>query len=136
MDDFLQQEKIRSRITLLVYGAILLAILGTAVYTARHVIFRPWTAREWGAAEGVGQKIFVFGGRTKDNTFYDDVYQIDLKANTLKRVATMPAPCFAMESILHNESIYLIGGYAGTHYTDKNNQNFIHYSHTVFSLFI
>lgn len=54
------------RVTLIVYGLILAAILGVGVYAARSVIFRPWLVRDWIMAVAVGHKIFAFGGRTME----------------------------------------------------------------------
>ena len=41
----------------IVYALILLSILGVVIYSARYILFRPWTARRWvsaGAGGGEG----------------------------------------------------------------------------------
>jgi hypothetical protein len=116
--NFHEKQSLQSKKMITAYFLVFLAIFGFAAYSARTVIFRPWTVREWVSAISIGQKIFVFGGRSTNVKLHDDVLQIDIKHNTLKRIAKLPSKGFAINSVYVNDRIYLIGGYNGKQYID------------------
>jgi len=116
--NFYNKLSTQSKTMIIAYFLVFLFIFGFAAYSARTVLFRPWTVREWVSAVSIGQKIFVFGGRSKNVTLHDDVLQIDIEHNTLKRIAKLPSKYFAINSVYVNDRIYLIGGYNGKQYID------------------
>jgi len=66
-------------------------------------------ARDNATAQVVGDRIYVFGGRSM-HTVYDDVEMLDPHSGQWQIVSKMPSPLFGMASVVVDSTIWLIGG--------------------------
>ncbi len=103
----------RGRITLIVYLSLLGAAVLLAAWSARFVLFQPWTAREWAGAAAAGDAIYLFGGRDRAGENYAEVYRLQPRSLRIRRVASLPSPRFGMGVVAHGERIYVLGGFDG-----------------------
>jgi len=80
--------------TISFYLVLFALFAGAALYSARNVINRPWTARNWVGVTTIGNKIYVLGGQNKygDGERLDEVLEIDLPRRTLDVVTHLPSP--------------------------------------------
>jgi hypothetical protein len=99
-----------ARRTYLTYFGFLFVILVVVGYSARNVIFRPWTARNWVTTASLGRQIFLFGGKNSQNELMKDMLVIDPGANTLKRVGGQPTDLFGSSAAISGGQIYVAGG--------------------------
>lgn len=102
-----------ARKTYITYFAILAAILAVVAYSARNVIFRPWTARTAAAAAVSGGKIYIFGGKNQQNELLQDVIVMDPANGTLKRVASASTGMLGIGTAVLRGAIFLAGGSSG-----------------------
>ena len=102
----------------IIYFAIILTAVGFIIYSARYVLFRPWTARRWVSTAAIDENLFTVGGINNFNILEDDIIQINLAENTLKRVAKLPSPRYAVSTAAYEESVYIVGGYDFDDYLD------------------
>jgi hypothetical protein len=103
----------RGRITLIVYLSLLAAAVLLAAWSARFVLFQPWTAREWVGAAAAGDAIYLFGGRDRAGENYAEVYRLQPASLRIRRVASLPSPRFGMGVAAHGQRIYVLGGFDG-----------------------
>ncbi len=103
----------RGRITLIVYLSLLAAAVLLAAWSARFVLFQPWTAREWAGAAAAGDAIYLFGGRDRAGENYAEVYRLQPANLRIRRVALLPSPRFGMGVAAHGRRIYVLGGFDG-----------------------
>lgn len=104
-----EQARMRRR-TYIGYGAILLALLLVVLFSARQVIFRPWTARLSVAVAPYTGGFFVFGGRSERNELYDDIMRVDLVTGQLHRVGHLPRQLTGASAVNAGSAIYVLGG--------------------------
>ncbi len=110
---------LRTRVTILIYLSLLLAMIVVIAYAGRHIIFKPWTSRNMVAAAVVDNQIFCFGGMGENNAFYRGILQIDLDSHVIKRLDDLPRKAIGLRSEVLDGKIYLIGGLDRTNYSDK-----------------
>ncbi|HUX21904.1 MAG TPA: kelch repeat-containing protein, partial [Spirochaetia bacterium] len=108
-----------ARRTYFTYFGFLFIILVIVGYSARNVLFRPWTARSWVTSATLGSRIFVFGGKNSQNDLMKDVLVVDPGANTLKRVGSQPTDLFGSSAATVDGRIYLAGGTDNRSITDR-----------------
>ncbi len=71
------------------------------------------------AAQAVGGKIYVFGGRDRHSVIAQ-VEMLDPQSGRWQTVSTMPSPRYGMASVVVDSSIWLIGGtFANNSYSDR-----------------
>lgn len=99
-----------SRRTYLIYFGFLAVVLIVVGYSARNVVFRPWTARNWVSITVAEGHIFLFGGRNEHNELTTDVLSIDPAANTLRHVGREPHGLFGCGAATLDGQIYVAGG--------------------------
>ncbi len=109
----------RDRLTILIYISVFAGLLLLAGISARHVIFKPWTARKWISAVEVTGRIYIFGGLGRGNRVYDDVLAIDLRNNRLIHAGALPSPRFGTASAYFGGAVYVVGGFNGMRYFDE-----------------
>ncbi len=102
----------------IIYFAIILTVVGFIVYSARHVLFRPWTARRWVSTAAIDERLFIVGGINNFNILEDAIIRINLAENTLKRVAKLPSPRYGVSTAVYGESVFIAGGYDFDDYLD------------------
>ncbi len=117
MDD--ESEGARGRITLLVYLSLLGAVVLLAAWSARFVLFQPWTAREWVGAAAAGDSIYLFGGRDRSGQSYAEIYRLQPARRSIRRVGTLPSPRFGMGVAAYGQRIYVLGGFDGRKVYDE-----------------
>ncbi len=113
MDDESDGSAARGRITLIVYLSLLGAVLLLAAWSARFVLFQPWTAREWVGAAAAGDAIYLFGGRDRAGESYAEIYRLQPMRRSIRRVGALPSPRFGMGVAAYGERIYVLGGFDG-----------------------
>lgn len=99
-----------ARRTYITYFGFLLVILVLAGYSARNVVFRPWTARSWAAAASAANRVYLFGGRNAQNELMQDILAVDPAQNTLKRVGKQPTGLFGSAAAALDGQLYVAGG--------------------------
>jgi hypothetical protein len=112
-------EKSRSRLTLVIYLSVIAAAVFAAAYAGRYVIFRPWTSRTRVAAAVHGDTVFVAGGLDQKNAARDEIMAIDVSRESLRRAAKLPSPRFGTALAAAGDSLYIFGGYDGRTYLDE-----------------
>jgi hypothetical protein len=113
MDDESEGARSRGRITLIVYLSLLGAAVLLAAWSARFVLFQPWTAREWAGAAAAGDAIYLFGGRDRAGENYDEIYRLQPRGLRIRRAGMLPSPRFGMGVAAQGERIYVLGGFDG-----------------------
>jgi hypothetical protein len=103
----------RGRVTLIVYFSLLGAVLLLAAWSARFVLFQPWTAREWVGAAAAGDGIYLFGGRDRAGENYDEIYRLEPRRLRIQRIGLLPTPRFGMGVAANGQRIYVLGGFDG-----------------------
>jgi hypothetical protein len=103
----------RGRVILIVYFSLLGAIVLLAAWSARFVLFQPWTAREWVGASVARGGIYLFGGRDRAGENYDEIYRLEPRRLRIRKVGELPTPRFGMGVAAHGERIYVLGGFDG-----------------------
>jgi len=103
----------RGRVTLAVYLSILGAALLLVVWSARFVLFQPWTAREWASAAAAGGRIYLFGGRDRAGQNFAEVYRIDPSRLRIRQITALPSPRFGMAAVGVGDKVYVLGGFDG-----------------------
>ncbi len=101
----------QDKIILLVYFSIFIILIGSAAYTARKVIFRPWTIRAEISAVSIKDNIYIFGGRDTKGSSLDEVLHINVNKKSLKKAGRLPVPCSYNSAVYLNDMIYILGGY-------------------------
>jgi hypothetical protein len=114
-----QGDGARNRVALVVYLSLLGAAVLLAAWSARFVLFQPWTAREWSSAAAAGDAIYLFGGRDRGGRNYDEVYRLQPRSLRLRRVGSLPSPRFGMGTAARGPLIYLLGGFDGRAASDE-----------------
>lgn len=99
-----------ARNTYLFYFGFLFIIIVFVGYSARDVIFRPWTARSWVATASLDGRLYAFGGRNAKNELMQDALVVDPGGNTLKRIAHQPTDLFGSSAAVSDGSIFIAGG--------------------------
>ena len=99
-----------ARRTYLTYFGFLLLVFIAVGYSARNVIFRPWTARSWVVTSTLDKKIYVFGGKNGQNELVKDALVIDPVQNSLRRAGGQPTSLFGSSAASLGGTIYLAGG--------------------------
>ena len=107
--------------TISFYLVLFAFFAGAALYSARNVINRPWTARNWVGVTTIGNKIYVLGGQNKygDGERLDEVLEIDLPWRTLDIVTHLPSPCCCVSAVALDGRVYALAGSDGNQYRDE-----------------
>lgn len=92
------------------YLVIIAVIIGLVAYASRSVLFRPYTARTHCSSVSKNQFVYTFGGMNRHNTPVGEVLLLDLEKETIKRIADMPSPRYAVGAVLNNDTVYIAGG--------------------------
>ena len=119
MDDENDRTRARGRTTLIVYFSLLGAVLLLVAWSARFVLFQPWTAREWVGAAAGGDAIYLFGGRDRAGENYAEIYRLQPRSLRIRRAGTLPSPRFGMGVAAYGERIYVLGGFDGRKVYDE-----------------
>jgi len=119
MDDENDRTRARGRTTLIVYFSLLGAVLLLVAWSARFVLFQPWTAREWVGAAAGGDAIYLFGGRDRAGENYAEIYRLQPARRSIRRAGTLPSPRFGMGVAAYGERIYVLGGFDGRKVYDE-----------------
>jgi hypothetical protein len=109
----------RGRTTLIVYLSLLGALVLLLAWSARFVLFQPWTAREWVGAAAAGDAIYLFGGRDRAGENYAEIYRLQPERRKLRRIGALPSPRFGMGVVAYGERIYVLGGFDGRKVYDE-----------------
>jgi hypothetical protein len=113
VDSLNDGSRSRGRITLIVYLSLLGAAVLLAAWSARFVLFQPWTAREWSGAAAAGDAIYLVGGRDRSGQTFAEVYRIQPRNLRIRRFASLPSPRFGMGVAARGERVYILGGFDG-----------------------
>ena len=105
--------------TVLVYLALLLFVATAALFSARYIVSRPWTARERVQAICVLDRIYAIGGVTEARGVVDEVLEIDPGKRRMRMVGRIPPPRLGASAAEWKNRIYLLGGLAGDRYLDQ-----------------
>jgi hypothetical protein len=108
-----------ARRTYLTYFGFLFILLLVVGYSARNVLFRPWTARSWVTSTTVDSRIFLFGGKDPQNDLMKNLLVVDPGADTLKRFGGQPDDLFGSSAASLNGRIYVAGGTDNRTITDR-----------------
>lgn len=99
-----------ARRTYATYFGFLVVVLVVVGYSARNVIFRPWTVRSWVTVATLDHRIYLFGGKNSQNELMQDILEVDPAANTLKRVGKQPFGLFGCGAATLDGRIFVAGG--------------------------
>jgi hypothetical protein len=84
---------LNARATVFVYLGILLAVAAVAIYSGRHVLFQPWSARiSMSLAvsqQSSGPVIYAVGGRRAGETLLEDILRFSPEEGTLDEWARL-----------------------------------------------
>ena len=109
----------------IIYLSILIIIVVLILISARHILFKPWTARHWADPVTIGETAYLFGGvndrnaREQKDFLENDVLMINFEENTLKRAGELPSRRYSVSSARLNGTIYIAGGYDLKSYLDE-----------------
>ena len=108
----------------IIYLSVLIIVVVLILISARHILFRPWTARHWTAPVVMGDTLYLFGGindrnANNQNDFLEsDIITINFQENTLKRSGELPSRRYSVSTALINDTVYIAGGYDLVSYLD------------------
>lgn len=108
-----------ARSTYLTYFGFLVVVLAVVGYSARNVIFRPWTARTAVAAAVAGDTVYLFGGRNDRNELAREVLAVKPASNTLKRVGSLAGGLLGTAAAAVGGRLYLAGGMGSHSVSDR-----------------
>jgi|GEM_PF-1654249 len=109
----------------IIYLSILIIIAVLILISARHILFKPWTARHWAEPAVLGETVYLFGGindrnATDPKDFLEkDILLLNLDESTLKRAGELPSRRYSVSAAELNGSIYVAGGYDLKSYLDE-----------------
>ena len=106
-----------ARVTVFVYLGILLAVAAVAVYSGRHVLFQPWSARismSLAASEpSSGPVIYAVGGRRAGETLLEDILRFSPNEGALDEWARLDGASVGCAAVAVEDVLYVIGGSDG-----------------------